>query len=65
MPSPNKFTASTVTERNTAGKNTRSGFTWHSARPYAMMLPHEGTVGGTPAPMKDRIASTIIALAQM
>jgi hypothetical protein len=29
-----------------------------------MMLPHDGTVGGVPAPMKDRIASPSIALAQ-
>ena len=41
-----------------------NGFTCQSARPSAMMLP-DGTVGGTPAPMNDRIASTIIALAQM
>jgi len=30
-----------------------------------MMLPHDGMIGGMPAPMKDRIASTIMALAQM
>jgi len=28
------------------------------------MLPQDGIVGGVPAPMKDRIASTIIALPQ-
>jgi hypothetical protein len=48
-----------------AGKNTMKGFTCQSARPSAMMLPQEGVIGGTPAPMKERIASMIIALAQM
>src|ERR1044071_957782 len=65
MPSPSRLTASTVNDRNTAGKNTMNGLTCQSARPSAMMLPQDGTVGGTPAPMNDRIASTIIALAQM
>ena len=30
-----------------------------------MMLPHEGMIGGTPAPIKDKIDSVIIAEAQM
>ena len=30
-----------------------------------MMLPQDGMFGGVPAPMKDRIASMIMALAQM
>ena len=42
-----------------------NGFTCHSARPSAMMLPHDGMVGGVPAPMKERIASMIMALPQM
>ena len=64
-PSPSRFTASTVSDRKIAGKNTMKGFTCQSARPSAMMLPQDGMVGGVPAPMKDRIASTIMALAQM
>src|SRR5260370_35628072 len=56
-------TASTVKERNIAGKNTMYGFTCQSARPSAVILPHEGIVGGVPASMNERIASTIMALA--
>jgi hypothetical protein len=63
-PSPSRLTANTVAERNAAGKYTMSGLTCQSARPSAIMLPHYGTVGGVPAPMKDRIASPSIALAQ-
>ena len=33
--------------------------------PSAMMLPQDGMIGGVPAPMKDRMASMIIALAQI
>ena len=36
-PSPSRFTASTVSDRNAAGKNTMNGFTCHSARPSAMI----------------------------
>ena len=54
-----------MTDRNAAGKNTMNGLTCHSARPSAMMLPQDGMVGGVPAPMKERIASTIMALPQM
>ena len=42
-----------------------NGFTCQSVRPSAMMLPQDGVIGGTPAPMKDRIASVIMALAQI
>jgi hypothetical protein len=35
----------TVTDRNAAGKSTMNGFTCHSARPSAMMLPQDGMVG--------------------
>src|SRR5215831_8715389 len=63
-PSPSRLTASTVTDRNAAGKNTMKGFTCHSALPSAMMLPHDGIVGGVPAPIKERMDSTIMALAQ-
>src|SRR5215471_18102940 len=59
-----RLTASTVTDRNAAGKNTMKGFTCHSALPSAMMLPHDGIVGGVPAPIKERMDSTIMALAQ-
>ena len=65
MPSPTRFTASTVIDRNAAGKNTMNGFTCQSERPSAMMLPQDGTIGGTPAPMKERMASMIMALAQI
>ena len=41
------------------------GLTCHSALPSAMMLPQDGMVGGVPAPMKERIDSTIMALAQI
>ena len=41
------------------------GLTCQSARPSAMMLPQDGVAGGTPAPMKERIASTIMAEAQI
>jgi hypothetical protein len=54
-----------VIDRNAAGKNTMKGFTCHSARPSAMMLPQDGMVGGVPAPMKERIASMIMALPQI
>jgi hypothetical protein len=30
-----------------------------------MIFPQDGMIGGVPAPMKDRILSTIIADAQM
>src|SRR5580693_190982 len=45
-PSPSKLTASTVTERKAAGKNTINGLTCHSALPSAMILPQDGMVGG-------------------
>src|SRR5689334_12973134 len=64
-PSPSRFTASTVTDRNSAGKKTIYGFTCHNARPSAMMLPQLGMIGGVPAPMNDNVASVIIAAAQM
>src|SRR5580658_4271738 len=64
-PSPNILTASTVTQRKIAGKNTMYGLTCHSARPSAMMLPQLGMIGGVPAPRKDNVASVIIAEAQM
>src|SRR5436305_1712494 len=50
-PSPSRLTASTVTDRNSAGKKTMYGFTCHSALPSAMMLPQLGMMGGVPAPM--------------
>src|SRR5258708_36920678 len=62
-PSPSRLTASTVTDRNAAGKNTMEGFTCHSALPSAMMLPQDGMVGRGPPAMKDRIGSTSLALA--
>ena len=64
-PSPSKLTASTVSDRNIAGKKTMEGLTCQSVRPSAMMFPHEGMMGGVPAPMKDRIDSVIIAEAQI
>src|SRR5258708_6965806 len=64
-PSPSRLTASTVADRNAAEKNTMWGFTCHSALPSAMMLPQDGMVGGVPAPMKERMDSTIMALAQI
>ena len=40
-------------------------FVTSSVRPSAMMFPQDGVmVDGTPAPMKERIDSTIMALAQ-
>src|SRR3981081_2624317 len=63
-PSPSRLTASTVTDRTAAEKNTMKGFTCHSALPSAMMLPQDGMVGGVPAPMKERMDSTIQALGQ-
>jgi ABC-type dipeptide/oligopeptide/nickel transport system ATPase component len=48
-----------------AGKNTMYGFTCQSARPSAMMFPQDGMIGGVPAPMKDKVASAIMAEAQM
>src|SRR5262249_50100277 len=63
-PSPSRFTASTVPERNSAGKKMMNGLTCHSARPSAMMLPQEGRVGGVAAPMNERSAWMIMAVAQ-
>src|ERR1700744_6209797 len=63
-PSPSRLTARTVIDRKIAGKNTMYGFTCQSALPSAMMLPQLGMIGGVPAPMKDRIASVIMAEAQ-
>ena len=52
-------------KRSLAGQLMMWGFTCQRARPSAMMLPQEGVAGGMPAPMKERIASMIMALAQI
>jgi hypothetical protein len=54
-----------VIDRNTAGNAIIWGLICHNARPSAMMLPHEGIEGGTPAPMKDKLASARIARPQI
>src|SRR6266852_8017316 len=60
-PSPRRLTPSTVSVKKPAGMNTRYGFTCHSALPSDMILPHDGIVGGVPAPMNDRLASMTMA----
>ena len=48
-----------------AGNRRMVGATWMRLRASAMMLPQLGMLGGVPAPMNDRMASVIIADAQM
>ncbi len=56
---------STVSDRKTPGNSRIVPATWNRLRASAMMLPQLGMLGGVPAPMNDRIASVIIAEAQM
>ena len=65
MPSPSRLTDSTVSDRKMPGNSRIVRATWIRLRASAMMLPQLGMFGGVPAPMKDRIASVIIAEAQM
>src|SRR5262245_63161561 len=65
IPSPSRLTASTVSDRKTPGKKIKYPAIWNKLRPSAMMLPQLGTLGGVPAPMKDRIDSTIMAEEKM
>src|SRR5215510_10512053 len=60
-PSPSMLTASTVTARKAPGIKMVHGAIWKKVRPCAMMLPQLGISGGTPAPRKDRPASTSMA----
>src|SRR5580693_6008548 len=60
-PSPRRLTPSTVSVRKPAGMNTRYGFTCHNPFPSDMILPHDGIVGGVPAPMNERLASMTMA----
>src|ERR1700722_10744255 len=63
-PSPSMLTANRVVKRKTPGKKTRVGRICQSERASARILPQDGVVGGVPAPMKDRAASRIMAVAQ-
>src|SRR4051812_11778373 len=64
-PSPMRLTESTVSDRKMLGTMTMYAATWKSVRPSAMTFPQLGTFGGMPAPRKERIASTMMAEAQI
>src|SRR5262249_30880390 len=64
-PSPSRLTANTVSERKMPGKSRIVPAIWIRLRASAMMFPQLGMLGGVPAPMNERIASVIIADAQI